>query len=78
MNKIIKSKEKQMSKNTATEGKRLMKKLLKIEVQLELHQQIIEQKKDGELQLEKVEKCQRRKLNQNATVGELEENQNES
>merc|ERR1712161_116869 len=65
-NKIIKLeekvKEKGMSKNIATEGNRLMKELHVLERQLELQQQVIEQKKDDELQQEKVEKRQRRKL----------------
>merc|ERR1712161_67463 len=54
--------EKGTSKNIATEGNRLMKELHVLERQLELQQQVIEQKKDDELQQEKVEKRQRRKL----------------
>merc|ERR1712161_109693 len=54
--------EKGMSKNIATEGNRLMKELQETELQLELQQRVIEQKKDDEMQQEKVEKRQRRKL----------------
>merc|ERR1712238_65078 len=65
-NKIIKLeekvKEKGMSKNIAMKGNRLMKELQETELQIELQQRVIEQKKDDELQQDKVEKRQRRKL----------------
>ena len=62
VNKIQKLEGKRESSNNTTEWNRLMKELHVLERQLILQQQIIEQKKDGELQQEKVEKRQRRKL----------------
>merc|ERR1712238_418638 len=65
-NKIMKLEatveEKGMSKNIATKGNRLMKELQETELQIEQQQRVIEQKKDDELQQDKVEKRQRRKL----------------
>ena len=64
MDKIQKIEEKGESNNNRTEWNRLMKETDELERQLIPQLRIQEQKKEEELQREKVEKLQRRKIKQ--------------